>query len=130
MTSGAMAMDPRAHNWRALTYSIARFVTSGQGQLRMLGVCGKIEYVNSRLCTESFIVAKGKSMASAASLLDQIKAGKTVTRHGTNSISDYLWLDGEKITYAKYLGEGDWSYKSFTLEDIADWTDTGDWRVQ
>lgn len=68
-------------------------------------------------------------MASAASLLEQLKAGKQLARE--NSLhGDYLWMDGEKVTYAKYLGEGDWSYESFTLEDIANWTDDGDWEVQ
>lgn len=69
-------------------------------------------------------------MASAASLIPELKTGKTLTRPGSDSVTDSLWMDKEKVTYGKYFGEGEWSYQTFTLEDIAAWTDDGDWEVE
>jgi len=45
-------------------------------------------------------------------------------------MNDSLWVDKNGVTYAKYFGEGEWSYEHFTLEDIEEWKDEGGWIVQ
>ena len=69
-------------------------------------------------------------MASAASLISELKSGRTLTRSGSDSMNDSLWVDKNGVTYAKYFGEGEWSYEHFTLEDIEEWKDEGGWIVQ
>lgn len=69
-------------------------------------------------------------MASAASLIPELKQGKTLARPGYDSMRDSLWLSEDRVTYAKYYGESKWSYETFTLEEIATWTDDGDWEIE
>ena len=76
-------------------------------------------------------------MASAASLIPDLKQGKTLVRPGYDSLRDSLWMTHEwedrpmgGVTYAKYYGESEWSYQAFTFEEIATWTDEGEWRVE
>lgn len=76
-------------------------------------------------------------MASAASLIPELKQGKTLARPGYTSMRDSLWMTQEwegrpvgGVTYARYFGEDEWSYQAFTLEEIATWTDDGDWEIE
>lgn len=69
-------------------------------------------------------------MASAASLIAQLKAGETLTRPGSDSVADSLSMREGNVIYSKYFGEGEWSYQTFTLEDIATWTDEGYWEIE
>lgn len=69
-------------------------------------------------------------MASAASLIPDLKQGKELARPGYTSMLDTLCLEDNRVVYLRYFGESEWSKPEyFTLEDIATWTDDGEWYV-
>lgn len=70
-------------------------------------------------------------MASAASLIEELKQGEELRRHSYSMSLDSLNMVGENcVAYASYLGEGEFAETQyFTLEDISTWTDDGDWEA-